>query len=268
MTLAISGLHDTRLGALIRDIGEGNKILRRSAIAMGVGLAACLMLMTFDHRLFNGVDVWDKPAKFFLSLIVHMATVSWALMRIPEGARQTKGINRAIWVMTVCAWGELLYILYRASRGEASHFNGSSTFASVAYTLMGYGALSITVSTAFVGWRVWQNRSLGLWTEAAGLGLLLGMLLGTLTGIFIGAQTSHWVGGELSDAHGVGFFGWSTTGGDLRVAHFMGFHAAQIIPFAALSSSRAIVYGMALLCIVVTAGTFALAVFGLPLFAV
>jgi hypothetical protein len=267
MTIAAPAFQDTKLARLINDVSQGNRILWLSSMALGAGLIVSLVLMMIDHRLFNGVDVWDKPAKFFLSLLVQMATVSWALMQIPEAQRKSRGITVAVWVMTICAWGELLYMIFRASRGEASHFNGSSTFAAVAYTLMGYGAVSITASSGFVGWRVWRNRKLGLWTEAAGLGLLVGMVLGTLTGAYIGAQTSHWVGGELTDAHGVGFFGWSTTGGDLRVAHFVGFHAAQLIPFAALSGSRWIVYGTALACIVMTAAVFTLGISGLPLFA-
>ena len=265
MSIAAATFQTTRLAHLLSDISQGHKVLWRSIIAMTIGLLVCLVLISVDHRLLNGVDVWDKPAKFFLSLIIQMATVSWALMRMPEATRQSKGINRAVWVMTFCAWAELSYMTYRASRGEASHFNLSTTFAAVAYTLMGYGAVSITASSAFVGWRVWQNRKLGLWTEAAGLGLLVGMALGTLTGIYLGSQQSHWVGGELTDAHGVGFFGWSTTGGDLRVAHFVGFHAAQIIPFAALSGRRSVVYGVALVCMVLTAGLFVLALSGRPI---
>lgn len=267
MTFASPSFHGTRLSQLLDDVRLGNKILWRSTVALGIGLVLCLGLIAVDHRLFNGLDVWDKPAKFFLSLLVQMATVSWALAQIPQAARSTRGISIAVWVMTVCAWGELLYMCFRASRGEASHFNTSSTFAAVAYTFMGYGAVSITASSAFVGWRVWQHRGLGLLTEAAGLGLLVGMLLGTLTGIYIGSQTSHWVGGELTDAHGVGFFGWSTTGGDLRVAHFIGFHAAQAIPFAALSGSRFLFYGAALALVIITAAVFALAIWGMPLFA-
>lgn len=267
MTLAASTFRETRLRHLLHQATQGHNVLRLSIFAMSLGLALMLGLMMLDHRLFNGVDVWDKPAKFFLSLIIQMGTVSWTLMQIPDAQRKTRGITIAVWVMTVCAWGELLYMIYRASRGEASHFNFSTTFAAVAYTFMGYGAVSITGSSAFVGWRVWQNRKLGLWTEAAGLGLLVGMALGTFTGAYLGAQTSHWVGGELTDAHGVGFFGWSTTGGDLRVAHFAGFHAAQIIPFSALSGRRSVVYGTALFCVILTGAVFAMAVSGLPLFA-
>jgi len=89
--------------------------------------------------------------------------------------------------------------------------------------------------------------------------------VGTAAGVYMSAQTSHWVGGELSDAHGLGFFSWSTTGGDLRVAHFIGLHAAQIIPLAALSGDKRMVYAVAGLSVASAAATFVLALMGIPL---
>jgi hypothetical protein len=267
MTALTSNFSDTRLSHLLSDIAQGNKVLWRSTQALALGFVVCLVLIAVDHRLLNGVDVWDKPAKFFLSLVVQMATVSWALSQLPEAARKTKGVERAVWVMTIAAWAELTYISFRAANGLASHFDYSTPLSSIAYGLMGLGAVSITSSAGFIGWRLWQHRQLGLWTEAAGLGLLVGMVLGTLAGGYLSQQHGHWVGGELSDAHGLGFFGWSGTGGDLRIAHFVGLHAAQFIPFAAVSGSRTLVYSTALFSIFLTVFTFVLAVMGLPLFA-
>ncbi len=265
MSLSAPALQPTRISQLLHDISHGHVVLWRSIMAMCIGLLVCLLLMNVDHHLLNGVDVWDKPAKFFLSLIVQMATVSWALMRLPDMSRKARGLNIAVWVMTVCAWVELAYLVFRASRGEASHFNQTTPFAAVAYAIMGFGAVMIAASAFFVGWRVWQARGAGLWTEAAGLGLFVGMVLGAVAGGYMGSQHSHWVGGELSDAHGLGFFGWSMTGGDLRVAHFLGLHAAQIIPFAALGGRRSVVYGVALACCVLTAALFDLAISGRPI---
>jgi hypothetical protein len=73
------------------------------------------------------------------------------------------------------------------------------------------------------------------------------------------------VGGDLTDATGLPFFHWSTTGGDLRVSHFIALHASQVVPFAAMSGKRGIIYGAALLVTLLTVATFMQAMMGIPL---
>jgi hypothetical protein len=46
----------------------------------------------------------------------------------------------------------------------------------------------------------------------------------------MGTNLSHFVGQPPIDGSSVPIFGWSLTVGDLRVAHFIGLHAQQIIP--------------------------------------
>ena len=258
----------TPIGALSTDIRRGSPMLWLSTLGMLVGFASCLVAMQLDPRSFNGVDVWDKPGKFFLSLAVQYATVSWALSFLPEAQRNARSVRFATMAMITAGWLEVAYIAFRAARAEASHFNASSVFSQVAYGVMGLGAVTLTATAFFIGYRVWKQRGQGLMAEAAGAGLMLGMALGTIAGTYLSAQTGHWVGGEMSDAHGLGVMAWSTTGGDLRVAHFVGLHAAQIVPISALSGSRAVAYFTAAACIAATGFTFAQAVLGLPLFVV
>jgi hypothetical protein len=215
----------------------------------------------------NGVNTWVKPAKFFISIALQFATVAWAISYLPETERSTRAVRWPIAIMLGWGWLELVYIVYRASLAEASHYNVSDTLGQIAYGLMGVGAVSMTAIAGYIGWRLWRHRHEGLWTEAAGLGLMAGALLGTLAGMYVSAQTGHSVGGSLTDASGTGLFGWSTTGGDLRIAHFVGLHAAQIIPFAALSGQRRAVWLVAVACAVLTVATFAQAYSGMPLFA-
>ncbi|MBG1232481.1 hypothetical protein [Aestuariivirga litoralis] len=246
---------------VLRDIRDGSPVLWRCMQVMAAGLVICLGLMLVDQRQIIGVSVWDKPAKFFLSLIVQFATVSFALSLMPEKVRP----RRAAIAMSIAAFGELAYITLRAAQGEASHFNTSSLFANIAYALMGLGAVTISLTALFIGFKLWSLRRESLMHESAALGLTLGMLIGTAAGIYLSQQQGHWVGGEMSDAHGLGFFGWSTSGGDLRVAHFIGLHTAQVLPLAALTGDRRWVYLAALACIGLCAFTFAQAVMGIPL---
>ncbi len=52
------------------------------------------------------------------------------------------------------------------------------------------------------------------------------------------AGPGHWVGGPRSDATGLPLFGWSTTGGDLRVPHFFAVHLLQALPITGWLADR------------------------------
>lgn len=250
-------------GQFVHAVRSASPALWWTIVAMGIGTVVCIVLQQVDSRLINGVNVWIKPAKFFASLALQFATVAWALQFLPA---QERGVRWSIAAMVTAGWTEMAYIIFRASRGEASHFNTGTPEAALLYGIMGIGAVTLTITAGYIGWRLWRHRRAGIWTEAAALGLILGAVLGTVAGAYLSAQTGHSVGGDVTDASGTGLFGWSTTGGDLRIAHFVGLHAAQIVPFAALSGRRDVVWASALFCTFLTVGTFALAVAGVPLF--
>ena len=78
---------DSRLFGLLDSVRSGNSWLWRTIVAMTIGSVFLFALQFVDARLFNGVSVWDKPAKFFLSLAVQYGTVSWALSTMATGPR-------------------------------------------------------------------------------------------------------------------------------------------------------------------------------------
>jgi hypothetical protein len=72
----------------------------------------------------------------------------------------------------------------------------------------------------------------------------------------------------LTDATGLAFFHWSTTGGDLRVPHFAALHIAQALPFLAwLIPEKRIVLLGCVGSIIVTFALFAQAIMGIPFLA-
>jgi hypothetical protein len=259
---AQSDLPGLRLLAAMR---IGSPVLWRSAVAMTVLCLVCAALPLADDRLLNGVSVWQKPFKFFLSLAVHFATVSWAVSLLAEKDK-ARTLRAALTALATAGWLEMVYIVFRASRGEASHFATATAFEGVLYSLMGLGALTLTVTTGLAGYHLWRRRREGLWHEAAGLGLVVSAVLTTVVAGYLSSRTGHWVGGAQSDAGGLGFFSWSTTGGDLRVAHFVSLHAAQLVPLAALAGRRRVVWLTALAVTAVTIATFVQAIMGVPLF--
>ena len=97
---------------------------------------------------------------------------------------------------------------------------------------------------------------------------MVGMALTTIVAGYMSATKGHWVGGELSDAHGLGFFSWSTTGGDLRIPHFVSMHLAQAIPISALSGSKLVVIAITVAGVLLTLALFVLALNAVPLFRV
>jgi len=256
------------LPALLRDVRIGSPLLSATALIFLI-LFVVLHLGTFiDERLFHGVSVWDKPAKFFLSLALHMATLAWGLSLLPAADRRSALVVGASRIFVAAAIFEVAYITFQAARGEASHFNTATTITTVMYSLMGVGAVTLAVVTAFLGWRILRRGSASTLTLATGLGFVLGGIFAVAFGGYMSSQDGHWVGGIATDASGLPFFGWSTSGGDLRVAHFFGLHIMQALPLAGYLlryRSAGFVWGAAALWTLLTIAVFVQALMGMPL---
>ena len=241
-------------------------LLTRTAIGFAVLFLAVYTLTFFDARLLYGVSVWEKPSKFFLSLAIHMATLAWGISLLSAEQRRSRGILVASLAFIGAAVFEMAYMTYQSSLGEASHFNRSTTFHDLMYSLMGLGALTLTVTTAYLGWRI---RSAGTTPMhfAAGWSFIVSSVATTLVASYLASGAGHWIGGDQTDATGLPFFHWSTTGGDLRVAHFAALHIMQAVPLIAWFWPDKRIVGVSLAAgVAVVIGLAAQALNGVPLF--
>lgn len=207
-------------------------VLATAGILLALAMVPTAWLALTDPRTFDGVGVWIKPLKFMASVSLFWLMGSWVFTTLGPGFRHSLAGRYAVWVSLSGGLFEILYITLQAARGAASHFNYSSPISGALYILMAVGAVSMTSTTVVQGIAVLRSKAGDLIPpvrNALGWGLILTFLLGTLTGGYMGGQPGHFVG-TPADPQGLPLLGWSTTVGDLRPAHFLGMHAAQILP--------------------------------------
>lgn len=237
------------------------------ALAVVLGVAGAL-----DARQLHGEDVWAKPVKFLLSVGLFALTSAWFIGDLPEARRRAAPIRTARWTIIGAGAFELVYIIWQAALGQPSHFNESTPFLTVMFALMGIGAVALT-ATALPLAREIARHGTGL-SPALRLAIVLGLVLTFVLGVGAGIAISAYGGPVVGADRGPGLplLGWSTTGGDLRVPHFLGIHAQQLLPLAGAGlaaawprRARPAVWLVSALYVLVTLAAFAQAMAGRPL---
>lgn len=218
---------------VVADFRRRSPLLFWAGVGLLMAMVPTWVLSWLDPQTFNGINAFYKPLKFQLSLGMYLLTLGWMRRYLSPTGMQGQHIHFTSEVPSAIAWLEMLYILWRASRGEGSHFNLSTTLSSALYSLMGVGAIALVGSTAVLAVMLAQHPREDLnpaYLLAVRVSLWMTTILGGLAGILMSVHLSHWVGGPASDTGGIPLLGWSRTGGDLREAHFWGIHAIQIVP--------------------------------------
>jgi hypothetical protein len=239
---------------------ERHPAFTRWALAYLALAAATLIATALDPRLLYGVSVWTKPFKFALSISVYFLTLAWFAPLMGPTFWAGRSGRVLTGVPLVCAFLEMLYIVHQASLGEPSHFNVSTPFNAMAYSLMGLGAVLMVGVCLWLGlgilWR-WRGE-LSPYVLAVGLGLVLTFALGGGFGGYLAGNGSHWVEAAATDANGVLLFRWARDGGDLRVAHFFGMHAMQVLPLVGFWAGNRLSRRVGLVAVLLTASLYSL----------
>ncbi|MEH0844188.1 hypothetical protein V6U81_17510 [Micromonospora sp. CPCC 205711] len=207
------------------------------AVVSAVGILA-------DPRVLTGAPIWLKPFKFSVSFVLYGTTLAWMLSLLPRRSRVAGWAGTVIVAMSLA---EMVVIVGQVLRGQTSHYNESTPLNAALWQVMGASIMVLFVAHLVIGIVVLRqpvvDRVAG-YAVRLGLGLtLLGMLAavpmvlpGQDPGIE-GISGAHSVG-VADGGPGLPVVGWSTTGGDLRIGHFVGLHALQALPILAILLSR------------------------------
>lgn len=225
---AISQSIPAQVHQWLRVLHQVNPVLSWVGWANVALLLLAVVLLPLDDRTVTGLPVWVKPIKFCLSLIVYVWTLGWLLADLPAPAQ--RAVRRISWAVALSMVAEIGCIYLQAARGTSSHFNAATALDGLLFSVMGIMIMVNTLATVAAVWLVWRHRPYGpagyVW--GVRLGLLL-FLIGSVLGGMMIHLNQHTVGAP-DGGPGLPALGWSTRAGDLRLAHFLGLHALQVVP--------------------------------------
>ena len=176
-----------------------------------------------------GVNSWNKPFKFAISIMLYSWSMAWYCHYLPSF-----NTSQFSWTIIVLFGFEIIYIAIQAGRGQLSHYNFRTPLYTALFQMMGLAAALVTVYTAYVGFLFFKYdfpdlNSTYLWGIRSGIIIFV---IFSFEGALMGSRMAHTVGGE-DNGTGILLLNWSKKYGDLRIAHFIGMHALQLLPFLA-----------------------------------
>ena len=213
--------------SFLRELKSRNKILYYFGWYNLLAGTICLLLIPFDEVQILGISRWIKPVKFFLSVWIMVWSMGWMMYYL----NAIRGVKVCSWLIVIFMFFENFIITMQSARGITSHFNSTNTVNLILFNLMGVaiGLFTITIIyilILFLRQKQFLISSSYVW--GIRLGILLFIIFSSEGGMMV-ENNAHTVGAP-DGGEGLPLVNWSKKYGDLRVAHFFGMHALQIIP--------------------------------------
>jgi hypothetical protein len=257
---------------MIRELRHRDPLLFWIGAAMMLTFIVVTLISIGDTRLILGINPWLKPMKFLTSITIFLWTVAW-FMPETQGSGASGSSRIVRWTIGLSMIIEIACIILQAARGTTSHFNNQSPFDGIVFGVMGLTIFLNTLAMMLFLWIIRRDtpahRAGYIWGIRLGVAIFL---LASFQGGIIISNNAHTVGAP-DGGPGLPFVNWSTTAGDLRIAHFFGMHAMQALPLLgflldrARMPAKAIVITVSLLWLVVMGGLLATALAGKPVLA-
>ena len=235
---------------LLRQAWHFNRLLTVSTVFHAVLILVGIIGMALDTRIILNAPIWAKTTKFAISITLYSVTLLWMLTYMKSRPRLAQFIasnSGAIMLIEIA-----VILVQNILRSVPSHYNVATPFDGVMWSIMGTSIVAVWVINFIAGvvllFEKMPNPVLGWGIRLGLLIALVGMALAfTMTSPNTTQMAALQSGQKLAliGAHNVNalvdgqnrmipFLGWNMDGGDLRIAHFIGLHAMQVLPILAL----------------------------------
>lgn len=215
------------MGNFIEILKNKNETLFYFGIICFIAALFFLLLSKLNPNPIMGVRGWIKPFKFCISTLI----LAWTMGYYMQFLLNQNQVSLYNWSLIIFLSIEIILIIYQASRGKISHFNQEDNLGKTIFNVMAIAITIFMLHTAYISSLFFTQKSFHA-SETLILAIQLSLVITVLfafEGFAMGAILKHTVGGDDGSA-GLPLVNWSKTHGDLRVAHFFGMHALQIIP--------------------------------------
>lgn len=259
---------------------ETSHSLTFTTLAMVAALLLIAAARVVDARVIGGDSVWLKPAKFALASGIYAASIAWVLERVTIMRRFRQAMAGTI---SAVIFIEVVLIGVQAARGTTSHFNVRTPLDAALFQVMGVSIITLLLASIGVLVILLRQRfDDAIYAAAIRTGLAISLVGAAMGGVmtrptpqqmndFKSGKTvaivgAHTVGAPDGGA-GLPGVGWSRRAGDLRVPHFFGLHALQLVPLLGFAMARRVrhVYVLAGAYLGVVLLLFSQAMRGVPL---
>ncbi len=206
------------------ELRRRNRLLADSGLFYFLVFLFLVIVSFFDSRELVGVSVWNKPMKFFSSITILFWTIGWIMADLSK-QKAVKILSRFVFTLLTL---ELILISFQAFQGKMSHFNVSNPVDGAIFGLMGILIFMNSLCFVYLLFLISIEKNL---PNGYKLGLQIGLvifLIGGYEGYLMAGRLSHTVG-ATDGQEGYFFLGWAKAYGDLRIFHFLGIHALQVL---------------------------------------